>query len=84
VVECTQADTVLALYDRDGQTLLMENDNYSGLSSRIVWTAPRNGVYYLRVTNQGGVTGCETHYTIQMTIHDVTIIHLPLIVRAHR
>jgi len=84
VVEGTQADTVLALYDRDGQTLLMENDNYSGLSSRIVWTAPRNGVYYLRVTNQGGVTGCETHYTIQMTIHDVTIIHLPLIVRAHR
>jgi uncharacterized repeat protein (TIGR01451 family) len=46
-------DTVLQLYDRDGVTLLDENDDYVGGSegSRIVWTAPADGWYYARVTH---------------------------------
>ncbi|MBN1874131.1 MAG: DUF11 domain-containing protein [Anaerolineae bacterium] len=46
-------DTVLQLYDQDGATLIEENDDYvaNSKASRIVWTAPKNGVYYVRVTH---------------------------------
>ncbi len=46
-------DTILQVYDRDGKTLLDENDDYQPDSeaSRIIWTAPADGVYYARVTH---------------------------------
>ena len=46
-----RADTFLALYDTDGQTLLAANDDYQeapDYSSQIVWQAPTTGVYYLQ------------------------------------
>ena len=33
-------DSVLALYNTDGTTVLATNDDYDGLASRISWTAP--------------------------------------------
>ena len=83
-VEGQAVDTVLSLFDRDGQTLLMENDNAPGpvgLSSQIVWQAPNDGVYYLRVTNRTGFIGCDTHYKVHVTVHDVKFIYLPLVMR---
>ncbi|MEJ5309972.1 MAG: hypothetical protein WHX52_09385 [Anaerolineae bacterium] len=77
-------DTVLSLFDRDGQTLLVENDNAPGaldLASRIVWQAPNNGVYYLRITNQTGFAGCETDYTVHVTVKEINVIYLPLVMR---
>jgi len=48
-------DTVLQLYDRDGVTLLQENDDYdpesSSKASRIRWTAPESGWYFARVSH---------------------------------
>jgi uncharacterized repeat protein (TIGR01451 family) len=46
-------DTVLQLYDTDGVTLLNENDDYlsGSKASRIVWTAPDDGRYYVRITH---------------------------------
>jgi uncharacterized repeat protein (TIGR01451 family) len=46
-------DTVLQLYDVDGETLLYENDDYMAGSeaSRIIWTAPKDGIYFVRVTH---------------------------------
>jgi uncharacterized repeat protein (TIGR01451 family) len=46
-------DTVLQLYDVDGKTLLYENDDYEAASeaSRIIWTAPQDGTYFVRVTH---------------------------------
>jgi uncharacterized repeat protein (TIGR01451 family) len=46
-------DTVLELYDTDGVTLLEENDDYQSGSkaSRMVWTAPDYGRYYIRITH---------------------------------
>jgi uncharacterized repeat protein (TIGR01451 family) len=47
-------DTVLQLYDTDGRRLLAENDDYTDQSlgaSRIVWTAPTNGWYFVRTTH---------------------------------
>ncbi len=83
-VEGQAVDTVLSLFDRDGQTLLVENDNAPGapgLSSQIVWQAPNDGVYYLRVTNRTGFIGCDTHYKVHVTVHDIKFIYLPLVMR---
>jgi hypothetical protein len=45
----TLGDSVLWLYDSDGVTGLDFNDDYVDLESRIEWTAPSNGTFYLAV-----------------------------------
>ena len=42
-------DPVLTLYDSDGTTELAENDDAGSLDSRIDFTVPAEGYYYLRV-----------------------------------
>ena len=62
-----RADTFLALYDTNGETLLAANDDYRGApdySSQIVWQAPVSGVYYIQVTNRAGLTCCQTNYRV--------------------
>ena len=57
----TLNDSVLSLYDRNGTTLLASNDDYgSSLASRIDWTAPASGTYYLVVAGYGNDTGSYT------------------------
>jgi len=41
-------DTILTLYGPDG-TFIAENDDWADLDSRIVWTAPADGTYYVKV-----------------------------------
>ena len=60
------ADTYLYLYDTDGTTLLASNDDFgNSLSSRIEWTATKNGTYYMQARhwnpNSGG---CDTQYNL--------------------
>jgi subtilisin family serine protease len=45
------ADSVLTLYDRDGLTQLAVNDDIASnnLASRISWTAPASGTYFIKV-----------------------------------
>jgi hypothetical protein len=54
-------DTYMYLYDTNGTTILAQDDDSGpGLGSQIVWTAPSNGTYYVRVRhliNSGGCTG---------------------------
>ena len=61
---------MLSLFDRDGQTLLLENDDYPPTtqdgSSRIVWQAATNGRYYVRITNKWGLTGQRTDYDLRI------------------
>jgi hypothetical protein len=42
-------DSVLTLYASDGTTVLAENDDYGSLDSRIAYTLPNPGTYYVRV-----------------------------------
>ncbi len=55
-------DPLLTLWGTDGTSVLEVNDDYDGtFSSRIEWTAPSNGTYYLTVENadyiaKGGYT----------------------------
>ena len=81
-----RADTFLALVDADGHTLLAANDDYAGAtdySSRIIWQAPSNDVYYVRVTNQAGLTGCNTDYDILVEHQEIPTMYLPLVMRNH-
>ncbi len=56
------ADTIMRLYDTDGTTLLITNDDYpgGGVASQIVFIAPRQATYYLMVRdfyNRGDCLG---------------------------
>jgi hypothetical protein len=81
-----RADTFLALFDTDGQTLLAANDDYQGApdySSQIVWQAPTDGTYYIQVTNRDGLTCCNTDYdiSVEATIHEFSGQFLPIVVK---
>jgi hypothetical protein len=55
------ADTVLTLYDSDGQTVIESNDDaFRGISyecSHIDFTVPSNGTYYIAVSSKGASYG---------------------------
>jgi uncharacterized repeat protein (TIGR01451 family) len=70
-----QGDTLLALYAAtDCATPLAENDdiNYPhDIASRIVWTAPTNGVYSVLVRSYDWrIYGPDTGYTLRVTRSD--------------
>lgn len=57
----TLSDSTMQILDRDGQTVLSENDDYGdGLSSHITWTAPLSGTYFVLVSGYGTETGSFT------------------------
>ena len=74
-------DTLLTLYDTDGATLLAANDDIvkGAPRSRIVWTAPANGVYFARVRDyyQDGARGC-LGYALTLTV--IYRNYLPVII----
>jgi len=82
-----RADTFLALFDTDGQTLLAANDDYQGApdySSQIVWQAPADGTYFIQVTNRAGLTCCNTDYDVwvEATVHEFTGQFLPIVMKS--
>ncbi|MCX7682823.1 MAG: hypothetical protein N2508_12815, partial [Anaerolineae bacterium] len=80
-----RADTLLTLYDTDGQTVLAENDNCLGASSRfscLSWIAPRDGLYHLLVSNKDGITGVGTDYILRLENRESpALLYLPIVVR---
>lgn len=60
------ADTYLYLYAQDGVTLLAANDDADdSVASRIEWTAPATGTYYVLVRHWNpNVSGCGTGYDL--------------------
>lgn len=83
-------DTLLQVYDAQGQ-LLLENDdeafdpNYESYhdfkttDSKLVFTAPAAGEYFVRVTDQTGVHGPRAVYrlTVQEDRPDFRVTHFP-------
>lgn len=61
-------DTILYLYSTNGTTLLRSDDDSGvGLASRILWTAPANGVYYIRVFHYNpALFGPDTRYDLRV------------------
>jgi hypothetical protein len=82
-----RADTFLTLLDTDGRTRLATNDDYRGTtdySSRIVWKARDDGVYYVRTTNKAELTGCQTDYDVWIEHLAKYTIYLPIVMRNMR
>lgn len=61
-------DTVITLYDADGQELASDDDGGGEpLASRITWTAVEDGLLYVRVQDLGDdEAGPQTEYTISV------------------
>ncbi len=65
----TLDDSHLTLWDTDFATILAQNDDYDEtLASRIVWTAPASGTYYLGVDESDSVICCFGTYPATYTI----------------
>ena len=80
-----RADTFLVLYGTDARTPLAINDDYAGTtdySSRIVWQAPADGVYYARIINRTQLTGCDTEYDVWLEVKEINRILLPILTRS--
>ncbi|MBN1812899.1 MAG: PPC domain-containing protein, partial [Anaerolineae bacterium] len=78
-------DTYLYLYDTDGSTLLVEDDDGGeGLASRIAWTPPAAGTYYVLVEpyDEDSTEYCDAIYDL-MILPVRAQIYLPLVMREY-
>ncbi|MBI4318450.1 MAG: pre-peptidase C-terminal domain-containing protein [Chloroflexi bacterium] len=68
-----RSDTYIYLYSTNGTTLLAsDDDSGGGLASRINWTAPSSGIYFVRVRHYSGAAyGSNTNYDIRVTSSSV-------------
>ena len=57
IVSGSGVDTFITLYDANASRLTSDNDGGSGRASKIVWTAPSSGTYYVGVEGRNGSTG---------------------------
>ena len=75
-------DTVITLYKQDGMSVILSNDDFNGAArSKIEWSAPANGIYYISIGNYDATHfGEEVSY--DLTIQDVSqMVYLPAITR---
>jgi murein DD-endopeptidase MepM/ murein hydrolase activator NlpD len=75
-----RTDTVLALYGGISATEFITevDDTPGGLASRIGWTAPQSGTYYLRVRPYSGdTTGIDTDYDLY-AVRVISRVYLPM------
>jgi len=64
----SSCDTYLEIYDSNCTTLLASDDNGgSGFASLINWSAPADGLYYIRVSSVGGMFGDNYEYDITLS-----------------
>jgi beta propeller repeat protein len=65
----SNCDTYMYLYDTDGTTLITyDDDSGEGLASRITWTAPADGTYYICIRHYNSNTyGPDTNYDLKVT-----------------
>ncbi len=57
-------DTYMELFDTDGETRLISNDDYQGLRSRIEWTCDQTGMYYVMIRQLGSRMNGDYKFTI--------------------
>jgi hypothetical protein len=65
-----QADTVLYLYDREGDELTLDDDGgEEERASRLEWTAPNGGLFFVRVANWLPIqAGPGTGYDLTLSV----------------
>ena len=50
-------DTIITLYSAQGARLMQDDDDGAGRASKMEWTAPSSGTYYVKVYAHGGAVG---------------------------
>jgi hypothetical protein len=82
-VDGSLLDTVLTLYDTDGNTVLTENNDSNGLDSYLEYSLPSGGVYYLRVRSFAHPCcgGRGFFYNLRLTDISPPPIYLPILSR---
>ena len=70
-------DTFIELYDSDMNLLMDDADSGSGSASKILWTAPTDGTYYVKVDDSAGSYGVGTQYDIH--IYEPFFSYMPII-----
>ncbi|RME53219.1 MAG: hypothetical protein D6790_17890, partial [Caldilineae bacterium] len=62
------SDTYIHLYDTDAATeLLQDDDGGVGYASRIVWSAPQDGTYFVRIHHYSSeISGSDTDYDVSV------------------
>ena len=70
-------DPVLTLYDTDGTTVLEINDDSNGLDSRLSFTLPAEGYYYLQVRDYDALTAGGPRYFYNLSIRPHSIYVSP-------
>jgi Leucine-rich repeat (LRR) protein/murein DD-endopeptidase MepM/ murein hydrolase activator NlpD len=75
-------DTILTIYNQDGITSLVSDDNSGGgLSSKLEFIPTESGIYFVNVSQgSGSKFGCESAYEVQIE-NNMMPIFLPLITR---
>ena len=78
-------DSYLYLYDTDGITELAHNDDYDGLDSRVMYTLPADGTYYLmlREFSHPYLGGSDYFYSISLG-PPLLKTYLPTLLKDHR
>ena len=68
----TDGDTKICLFGTNGTTqLACDDDSGGGLASRLRWTAPGDGTYYLRVKHTvSSISGPTTSYHVAISLGD--------------
>ncbi len=63
-----KASLAVSVYDKDGSTRLASSSSPWSVLSRMTWTAPANGTYYLKVAPYSGTlsSGANTDYRITL------------------
>ena len=81
-------DTVLRLFDTDGSTLLAYNDDDPGLpepvASRIIWTAPATGTYFIMVRDyyrRGDCLGYDVNAIASQALIELRHLYVPQVER---
>ena len=69
----TLYDSVVRLYDADGRQLSRNDDHGDSLASRIVWSAPNSGEYYVAVSPHFGES--PGTYTLTVAVSDISDNH---------
>jgi hypothetical protein len=74
-------DTVLTVYQSDGQTVVTSDDNSGGgKASLVAIKAPENTIYFIKVSQAVGSTyGCDSSYQLQIT-NNLHPVFLPVII----
>ncbi|RLE38902.1 hypothetical protein DRJ17_02615 [Candidatus Woesearchaeota archaeon] len=72
------ADTYLSLYDVDGTTFLLANDdiNESTAASRLIWGSNENNTYYLKVGDPQNTGNSYDNVTYNISITEQTLTNL--------